>query len=61
MDKLIESSRNMSFMINEKKNKIHANGTPHAHIKNNLIVGPYNFEQVEDFKYLTLTKKTIWN
>jgi len=28
-----------------------SNGTTNVHIKKNLIIGPYKFEQVEDFKY----------
>jgi len=51
VEKLIASSRNMGLIINETKTKymIMARHTP---IKNDLVVGPYTFEQVDDFKYL---------
>jgi hypothetical protein len=41
----------MGLTINEEKTK-YMLMTRHTSIKNNLIIGPYTFEQVEDFKYL---------
>jgi hypothetical protein len=50
VEKLIASIRRMVLIINEAKTKymLMTRHTP----KNNLIVGPYIFEQVDDFKYL---------
>jgi len=49
--KLIASSRKTCLIINEAKTK-YMLMTRHMPAKNNLIVGPYTFEQVDDFKYL---------
>jgi len=51
VEKLFASSRNMGFIINEPKTKYLLMAC-HRIIKNDLIVGPYIFEQVDDFKYL---------
>jgi hypothetical protein len=51
MEKLIASSRKKGLTINEAKTK-YMLMTRHTPAKNNLIVGPYTFEQVDDFKYL---------
>jgi hypothetical protein len=51
VEKLIASSRKMGLTINETKTK-YMLMTRHTPAKNYLIVGPYTFEQVDDFKYL---------
>ncbi|KAL4154176.1 hypothetical protein QTP88_002009 [Uroleucon formosanum] len=51
VEKLIASSRNMGLLINEAKTKYMLMAR-HAPIMNDLVVGPYTFERVNDFKYL---------
>jgi len=51
VEKLIASSRKMGIIINEAKTK-YMLMTRHTLVKNNLTVGLYTFEQVDDFKYL---------
>lgn len=51
VEKLIASSRNMGLIINEAKTKYMLMAR-HAPIMNDLVVGPYTFERVDDFKYL---------
>lgn len=49
VEKLIASSRNTGLIINEAKTK-HLLIARQTLIKNDLMVGPNTFEQVDDFK-----------
>jgi len=56
VEKLIASSRNMGLLINETKTK-YMFMARHVPIMNDLVVGPYTFERVDDFKYLGVNIK----